>query len=281
MEDLLFIASKTITQLAMPDRVWLAAFAGGTVLLITPFRRIGRTLVLAALLLLGVTALTPLPDIAMRTLEQRFPNTTLPGRVDGIIVLGGFLADRRRGAGDETPFTRSAERFTSFVTLARRHPEARLVFAGGSGALFPGEGEGAGFTRLWQEAGLPGRDVIIEERSRNTFENAVFAHALVAPGPSDTWLLVTTAYHMPRAVGVFRAAGWPEPVTVAVDWRARYTPEGTWEGPSIGGPGTHGLEQLTDAWREALGLVAYRLLGRTEALFPAPRQKKAADQGLR
>jgi uncharacterized SAM-binding protein YcdF (DUF218 family) len=105
----------------------------------------------------------------------------------------------------------------------------------------------------------------MERRSRNTQENAEFSKALAAPKSGERWLLVTSAYHMPRSVGVFRKAGFAvEPYPV--DWR-------------VGGPADRwrfrtfaidGLANLDAGTREWMGLVAYRISGKTSEFFPGP-----------
>ena len=114
------------------------------------------------------------------------------------------------------------------------------------------------------EEGIPTTRVIIEERSRSTHENAVFAKELIRPGPSQNWVLVTSAFHMPRAVAAFRAVDWsviPYPVDFKID-------------PSTGLRANFslvdGLSSSTIAGKEWAGLVGYRLLGWTRELFPAP-----------
>jgi uncharacterized SAM-binding protein YcdF (DUF218 family) len=113
---------------------------------------------------------------------------------------------------------------------------------------------------LFAELGLDTSHVIFEDRSRNTYENAVFSKALAAPAPGETWLLVTSASHMPRSVGIFRAVNWP-----VVAFPVAYKTGGPYEIKLAG----H-LLRLDLALHEWIGLVAYRLLGRTDTLFPAP-----------
>jgi uncharacterized SAM-binding protein YcdF (DUF218 family) len=150
---------------------------------------------------------------------------------------------------------------TEFVALARRYPDAKLVFSAGSASVFPDQPpETDGAKLLFGELGIDPSRVIFEDRSRNTYENAVFSKALATPKPGEIWLLVTSASHMPRSVGVFRAAGW-----TVVPWPVAY---------KTGGPytvrfGGHFLH-LDLALHEWIGLAAYRVLGRTNALFPAP-----------
>src|SRR5207248_10072596 len=79
------------------------------------------------------------------------------------------------------------------------------------------------------EEGVAENRIVLEERSRSTHENAVFAKELIRPSTAETWILVTSAFHMPRAVASFRAVDWPVipyPVDFKVDpntvWRANF-----------------------------------------------------------
>lgn len=235
----------------------------GTGLLWTPWRRTGRGLVTLSVLIAAVFATTSLGPAALARLEYRFPAAApLPDRVDGIVVLGGdFSVDLVQVHG---ALAAAPPRLMAFVSLARRYPDARLVFSGGSGRLVPGAKEADLAPQLFAFLGLEPERVIYERDARNTQENAVFGHNAAAPKPGETWLLVTTAFHMPRAMGTFRHAGWtilPYPV----DFRT--TPDGRGGVPfSFDG----GLAYAAIALREAIGLAYYRLRGHTDALFPAP-----------
>jgi uncharacterized SAM-binding protein YcdF (DUF218 family) len=154
---------------------------------------------------------------------------------------------------------------TEMMVLARRYPEARLVFTGGQGTFLQGSLTEADVAReLWTAMGLPPGRVLYEDRSRNTHENAVLTRELAAPRPGETWLLVTSAQHMPRAMGVFRRAGW-DPVAWPVNYTTGGTPRAWYDAPF-----PTRLNQFEGALREWVGLLAYRLLGRTGALFPGP-----------
>ncbi|WP_372621864.1 YdcF family protein [Falsiroseomonas sp.] len=265
MQDALFLASKVFWAVARPNTLALVLALFGLVL-VWRGRRFGRwPLALglgwyAAVFVLPVSALLTLP------LEARFPRpAALPGPVAGIVVLGGAVEQQLTEAHGIPALNGAAERMTEAVALARRHPEARLVFTGGSAALIPGgPTEADTARRLFADLGVPAGRLTFEQESRNTHENAVLTHRLVRPGEGETWLLVTSASHMPRAMGSFRAAGWN--VTA---WPVNYTtgrdPGLWWQWPF-----PTRLNQAEWALREWIGLAAYRMMGRTDAVFPAP-----------
>ncbi len=265
MTDVLFVLSKLL---------WLALRPGTLALLVALLglaavwrgRRWGRWPILAglgfyfALLLLSLHVWVQMP------LEDRFPRPAeAPARVDGIVVLGGAVEQDLTEARGIPALNGAAERMTEPVALMRRHPEARLVFTGGQGALLHGGLTEADVARrLWTGMGVPPERMLFETAARNTHENAVLTHALARPRPGETWLLVTSASHMPRSVGVFRRAGWS-----VVPWPVNYrTGRGlnVWYSASL----PTRLGEFEWGTREWIGLVAYRLMGRTDAVFPAP-----------
>ena len=215
--------------------------------------------------LLAAAVVLPVGNWAIRPLEDRFPAIKdPPSKVDGIILLGGAIDDLTSEDRQTPALNNAANRITTFVILSRLYPDARLVFTGGSGSVEQGVATEAPWVRiLVEQLGVaPGR-VIFEGASRTTWENAVEVGRLVHPKPGETWVLLTSAAHLPRAVGVFRAAGWsvlPWPV----GYRSRDHISGWF--PSFGVK----LAMLDNAGHEWMGLLAYWLQGRSSALFPAP-----------
>jgi uncharacterized SAM-binding protein YcdF (DUF218 family) len=153
------------------------------------------------------------------------------------------------------------------AALARRYPNARVVFTGGSADLLSNDAREADYAvEVFEGLGIPRERLTIERRSRNTAENAEFSRIVAAPKSGERWLLVTSAFHMPRSVGLFRKAGFAvEPYPV--DWRAGVD-LWAWRPLSLEGLG------LVDASvREWMGLVAYRISGKTSELFPGPNPR--------
>jgi uncharacterized SAM-binding protein YcdF (DUF218 family) len=203
----------------------------------------------------------------IRPLEDRFP---LPGPdlppLSGIIVLGGETDPELSAARHLPILAPQAGRLTVGAALARRFPQTRLIFSGGSAGLRDLAGtEAEAVRQLWIALGVPPQQMLFETQSRNTWENALFTRAVVRPTPGETFLLVTSAYHMPRSIGIFRKAGFkvlPYPADYMTFGDSRdYVP-------------IHleydNLEMLTAALHEWIGLAAYHLTGKTSAWFPAP-----------
>jgi uncharacterized SAM-binding protein YcdF (DUF218 family) len=262
---LFFALSKTLGVAVLPTNFLIALGLVAILLLATRFASFGRKLATLAVVLLALCGFSPLGYLLLYPLEARFPPWEASrGAPDGIIVLGGPL-DADLSAAHGTPVVRSAaDRMFAAAELARRYPNARIVFTGGSANLLSNDAKEADYAAtLLENLGIAGPRMIMERQSRNTHENAVFTRALVAPKPGERWLLVTSAYHMPRSVGLFRKAGFAvEPYPV--DWRV---------GASVfafSPVSLEGLNRTDTAIREWLGLLAYRLRGWTDELLPGP-----------
>jgi uncharacterized SAM-binding protein YcdF (DUF218 family) len=265
-----FILSKVLGFFAIPSNLAIALGLLGVLLSATRLARIGRRLAVASLIVLAVLGLSPLGNALIIPLEQRFPPwDDRRGPPDGIVVLGGGITPDVSAARNDVALNEAAERVTAAVALARRYPDARLVYSGGTGALIFREGsEAASALRIFESLGIPQARIIAEEQSRNTVENAVFSLLLAMPQPGERWLLVTSGYHMPRAMGVFRRAGFPVEA-YPVDWRTRGPQDAVRPFTTLSG----GLERADTAVREWIGLLVYWLTGRTGALFPGPRDR--------
>lgn len=261
-----FILSKTIAFLLLPSNFLLILAFAGVMLLATRWRRAGLRIVTGAVVLLAIVALLPVGTVLIHALESRFPPWgSARGAPDGIIVLGGGISPKLSKAFGQPVFNGSASRVLAMAKLARDYPNARIVYSGGDASLF---GNGVRETDFVYPAleslGIARERVQIETQSRNTAENAAFTKLLVNPKPGERWLLVTSARHMPRAIGCFRKA----------DFHVESYPVGWWAADALDvqwGRGlANGLERFDAAAYEWIGLFAYRLSGRTAELFPSP-----------
>lgn len=260
-----FILSKIFWFFAAPSALFLGIAVLGVLALFTRFRRLARALLVVGVCGLALFAASPLPRALVRPLEDRFPQNRDDGRpVAGIIVLGGAIGSSR----DQITFTDAAARMTAAVSLAMRHPQARLVFSGGSGQLIGSvlrtEADDAG--RFFAEMSIPAERITLENRSRNTFENASETAKLIATRPGERWLLITSAYHMPRAMGVFRKVG-----LMVEAWPVDFHSSGRW-GDFLRPPHrfSWNLTLADDTLKEWIGLAAYRWAGYTDELLPGP-----------
>ncbi|MGE0022089.1 MAG: YdcF family protein [Hyphomicrobium sp.] len=265
-----YALSKILGLMAQPSSVAVLALLGGLVMMRHgAASRRARSLAWAGVLVLLAGGFTPLGNFLVLPLEERFAGVPAPApgeRVDGIILLGGFedgwVSAGRGGLG----LNEAAERVTEGLRFALRHPQAKVVFTGGVGGLMARNVEATGpVADFLAEAGVARERVILEGRSRNTYENALFTRDLVRPAAGERWYLVTSASHMPRAVGLFRKAGF-DVIAYPVDYRMRGAEDLLRFFERI----PQGLQRLDLGVNEWLGLIASRVLGRTDTLFPAP-----------
>jgi uncharacterized SAM-binding protein YcdF (DUF218 family) len=262
-----FVASKVLEFFFAPSHFIIFCVLIGVLLCFTQYRRLGAWLSLVSAILLVVMGFGPLGSFAIGPLEARFPelgeNIEPP---DGIIVLGGSVDEELSAERGHVVFTESAQRLTAPIELKRRFPKARLVFTGGSGLLVSsGATEAQAVQNFWRAVGLDQGDVLYEDRSRNTIENAQFTKALVQPKAGERWLLVTSASHMPRSIGIFRKAGFPV-IAFPVDF---HTKGDVWR-PRIPHSTSRGMLLTDMAAHEWVGLVINRLTGKSDALLPGP-----------
>jgi uncharacterized SAM-binding protein YcdF (DUF218 family) len=262
-----FIVSKVLGFFALPSNLVMAVGIAGLLLLATRFARAGRRLIVTSIIALAVLGYSPIGNLLIIPLEQRFPPwDAARGAPDGIVVLGGAISPDVSTARNDVALNEAAERMTALVDLARRYPQARVIFSGGSPALFFSEAPEAEFAvRLLQSQGIPRERILVEDESRNTVENAVFSKRIAQPKSGERWLLVTSAYHMPRSMGVFRAADFAVEA-YPVDWRTRGLADAWRPFPTLG----EGLKRTDTAAREWIGLLAYRLTGQSSELLPRP-----------
>lgn len=260
-----FFLSKTLAIMLLPSDFLLGVGIVGGALLATRWQRAGVRLMAASIVLLALAGILPIGAVLEHVLESRFPPwDPARGPPDGIVVLGGAIDPTLSRIYGATQVIESAERVTVIAKLARDYPKARIVYSSGSGSLSGGELESHYVDQMLETFGVPRERVMLEDRSRNTYENAVYSKALVNPKPGEHWLLVTSGWHMPRAVGCFRRVGFPVEA-YPVDWRSRPHLK-----LSLNLKFGAALAHLDDAMHEWLGLFAYWVTGRTSSLLPGP-----------
>jgi uncharacterized SAM-binding protein YcdF (DUF218 family) len=256
-----FTLAKLFSFVASPSHLGLILLVLATVLLFTRYRRAARWLLLPVAIG-GLCLLGPIQWLA-QPLENRFPARPVLCRIDGIILLGGGEAPKLSRERGEPLLRERAGKYFAALDLLRRFPDAKLIVAAGSGAWDPeGTRETDVAAGLFAQAGVAPERILLESKSRDTFENFRNALAMAAPKPGQRWVLLTGALHMPRAVAIARQAGFP-----VVPWPTDYLtqPNGFyWSDFGLG------LDIADGVFHEWIGLVVYRLTGRTAALLPLP-----------
>ena len=260
MDTAFFILSKLIA-IGLRIETWgllvlalalIAALSGRT-------RLSTRLLVvlIAGALLIGAF---PLGNLLLAPLERRHAIPATVEAPSGIILLGGGEEARRAQDADLPGFNEAGDRVLYTLILARQFPEAPVLFTGGSGSLMDREGSGGhAMSAFFELAGIEEDRVVIEYQARNTAENAAFLAEMVADPSAGPWLLVTSAFHMPRSVESFCNAGWRGLIPYPVDLRTGdpvWVPDWDFAGH---------IRDINIALKEWMGLFVYRLTGRSQS----------------
>ena len=257
----MFYVSKIVWLLAQPLSLAFFLSVFGALLGLLGWRRMGSNMALAAALVLFLTLYTTTGNMALQALEDRVPRPQEePREIACMIVLGGAIENEVMNSRGGIEFNAAADRYTEALRLAIAHPEAKILVSGGDGS-FSGryEGEAVAAERFFSSYGVPTDRIIKENESRNTWENVQKTKALLEKQGLNDCLLITSAFHMPRATALFEKAGlavkpWP------VDYRTSGTvsPGLDFTQPSLNAQNT------STAVREWLGLIGYRLAGRID-----------------
>jgi uncharacterized SAM-binding protein YcdF (DUF218 family) len=258
-----FVTSKLVGVIIEPANFLAILILAGLLLTFLRYPRLARLCLIMAAAMVVFLGVLPGGVWLTLPLERRFPvNPPLPDRVAGIIALGGTERVENSVAWGQPALSDPAP-IAALLALGRRYPEAKLVFSGGSGLLHGAPvSEGEVVRRFLDWMGVDRSRLIYEERSRNTHENAVLSRELLKPEPGERWILICGGLSMPRAVGVFRQLGWD-----VIPYPAGFVTNGEPEGV-ISLNLLDGLGLASFAVHEWVGLLVYRLVGYTDALFP-------------
>jgi uncharacterized SAM-binding protein YcdF (DUF218 family) len=262
-----FIAAKVLGFFALPSNLIISLGCVGVLIMLTRYARIGCRLIVGSVLLYALFGFSPLGNALILPLEQRFPAwDSSRGPPDGAVVLGGAFDTLVALTRGDVPLNEAGDRLTAAAELARRYPDMRIVFSGGSGLLVSqGAKEADLALRLFESMGISRGRIALESRARDTGENARLSKEIAAPKAGERWLLVTSAYHMPRAIGAFRRVGFFVEA-YPVDWRTR----GRQDLLHVFAAAADGLKRSDTAMREWIGLFVYWLTGRIIELLPRP-----------
>ena len=260
-----FILSKLFWYAATPGNFFVLVALVGMVCLAFTRRRRGFGLVLIGVGGLVAVTVLPVASWAIAPLENRFPQPKLPERIEGIIVLGGGVNPTIAETRHKISVADASERLFSASTLAQRYPQARIIVSGGDSSIVPnGLTEATAMRDVLVSQGIDSARIELESTSRNTYENALNSKQMAQPKAGETWLLITSGWHMPRAVGCFRSVGW-----TVMPYPVDYSTSGTPETVTTFIMATE-FRILNLAAKEWIGLVVYRLLGRTNQFVPGP-----------
>ena len=274
MDNLFFIASKLMGAAFRVETLFILLLGAGLINLHRQRTRSARRALVAGFV--GMLALTVLPlgNFLLVPLELRYPVNPQIKTVSTIIMLGGAEETDYSARWHQPNVNASGDRYIAALALARRFPQARILFAGGSSHLAGSELSEASIARdIFRGAGITDTRLRFEDSSRNTAENAALLHKETAQQESGLSLLVTSAFHMPRAMATFCAAGWTDLVAWPTDYRTGKFRDG------IGWNFAENLSNLDTGIKEWIGLLTYRLTGRTRSLLGADCAKAHTGEG--
>jgi len=265
MDTLFFFLSKLIWLLISPDSLLLILILVALVFLYLGNQQLAKKLLSIVSGLFIIIAFFPVGEWLLYPLESRFQtNPVLPDKITGVIVLSGAEDTELSNRWQQVELNNAAERNLAFLTLAQQYPKAKLLFTGGSGSLIEQNHKAADVAeKLFKQLGVDTTRIIFERESRNTYENAINSKKTVKPVKSETWILITTSWHMPRSVGIFCKAEWPV-IPYPVDHQTNK--DNLFR---ISFNLSNNLQTLKTAIKEWLGLFAYYLSGKTTSFLPS------------
>lgn len=262
-----FVLSKILELFITPSNLLVVIGLLGVLLVIVRRRRLGTALSAVSIVALAVIGWTPIGALALAPLENRFPVPDITTPPTGVIMLGGAVDIHLAGDRKMVTVNDAAERLTETAALAYRFPQARIFLSGGLGHIGDGmttPSESAVARQFLLQVGVAAGRIAMDEKSRTTCENAEQTAKALNAKDGETWLLVTSAWHMPRAVACFRSEGMAV-VPYPVDFHTRLHER--W--PLINKRPEDGLENLDIAAHEWFGLIGYWLLGKTSQILPS------------
>ncbi|GAB4304384.1 MAG: YdcF family protein [Methylophaga sp.] len=274
MDNLFFVLSKLVWGLLSPSSLSVWCLLLATLLLWLNYVKAARRLLgLLSVLAFAVLAY-PVGDWLMFPLETRFQApATLPDNIDGIIVLGGAENLKLSSSWQSAQVGEGAERILAAAELSRHYPDLPVIYTGGSNLLrLPDlDREGRISASLLTQSGIQPEQIVMESRARNTHENFVMIKPML-PSVAGRYLLVTSAFHMPRSVGIARKQGI-DVIPYPVDYRSHQPEQRYWDFDLL----AH-LEVLEVAWHEWLGLTVYFVTGKTSAWLPKAESQHISQQ---
>jgi len=274
MAEFFFVTSKLAWGLLSPSNLIILMVLLGTILLINGAISAAKWVLLPTALLSLSIMVYPVGDSLIYPLEMRFAKPiVMPGHVDGIIILGGGEQLKTSLSWGSAELGAGGDRYIGAAILAKRYPDAPVIFTGGNNFLrLQGIGdEGHIAQSLLTAVGIDKRRLIIESKSRNTAENFLLIRPLL-PKANGRYLLVTSAFHMPRAMGIARQQGI-DTIAYPVDYRSSRPELRQWSFNIY-----EHLEVIEPAWREWIGLTVYYFTGRTEQWFPEPSEQEVIQK---
>ena len=259
-----FILSKVLWLIVTPFNIIIFLFLLGC-LLLSRKPNTGKKLISVVLILLFIFGLEFIPNLMFSLLESRIPPGHIPDKIDGIIVLAGAV-DMEASRHGLIELNDQADRIIAGIILAKKHFETKLILTGGTGYLKQDEKfkEADYLRQLALSLGVNKDNILIERNSRNTYEHAIAMTQMLSK--KGQWILITSAFHMPRAFGCFKKEGF-NIIPYPVDYKTKLDKISNISLVAFL-PTSGNISNFSIALHEWLGLITYRLMGYTDSVFP-------------
>ena len=216
-----------------------------------------------AVFIFFISAVMPTGSYLNYLLEKNFHSKNyLPETIDGILILSGATNPYLTKEHNQINFHGSVERLTESVSLIKKYPNAKIIFSGGSGSLkYPSLDHASVAKNFFSNMGIDSSKIYYEKTSHNTYENILFSKRIARPKINEKWLLVTSAFHLNRSLGVSEKLEWIF-IPYAVDFNK--TKKFSWK---LSFNLLSNLLEFQQASHEWAGLLAYYLMGRSDRIF--------------
>lgn len=264
----MFTVSKVAWYILQPSHFVMILLGLGLFLAIfTRAKNSAKVILLTAATIIAVVVFSPLDQLALKVLEDRFARpASMPRDIAGVMILGGGINMNITQDRGFVTFQATAERMIYGVMLANQYPDKPVLFSGGSPDVIRQDlKEADSAVKILTDLGIDRKRIILERQSRNTFENFLFSSALADPKKyTSPWLLVTSARHMPRALAVAQYFHWnvvPYPVDYSTYREIKWIPSLNL---------SQSFANFDNAMKEWVGLAYYYYKGYTHDLLPKP-----------
>ena len=258
-----FYLSKLLWYLFNPFNSILFLFFLSVILNFFKFQKFSKIILYFTFLLFFITGALPTGSYLLYLLEKNYHNkVNLPENVDGILILSGATNPFLTKEYDQISLNDSVERLTESIQLIKKYPKAKVFFAGGSGlAKYPDLSHSEVAKKFYESLDVNTKNIFFDKKSRNTYENIVFAKMKFNPNINEKWILVTSAFHLKRAISVGEKLGW-EFVPYATDYKL--PKKFRWK---LSFNFFNNLGSLQHSSHEWVGIIAYYFMGRSSKIF--------------
>ena len=258
-----FYLSKILWLVLNPFNIFILFTIVTIFLYLISFKRTSIAIFFINSLYLFIISVLPIGNYLIYKIEKDYHSqSSIPDRLDGILILGGVTNPSMYKEFNEISVNGSAERLIESVSLIKRFNKSKVIFSGGSGIINrPDLGHSQVAKSFYKKVGLDESRIIFEDNSRNTYENILFSKKIAQPKKNENWLLITSAYHMKRALLIGSKNNW-EFIPYAVDFKNKRKFKFV---PSLNL--LSNINSLQYGSHEWLGLISYYLMNRTDKIF--------------